>query len=223
MKFQNIPLSRIDRMILQSYVSLVDGLSEYLGEGYELVLHSLEDLDRSVIKIVNGFHTGRKEGSPITDLALSMFAQLEETDGDTNSITYFSKNKKGEPLKSTTICIRGEKGRIIGLLCINFYLHTSIASFIHSLTPQEELGHPQARNENFVENTEDLISEAINEVRAAVYEDDTITASLKHKEIIRRLNERGIFRLKDSVIRAADMLNLSKNTVYLHLRNLSKE
>lgn len=223
MKFQNTPLSRIDRMILQSYVSLVDGLSEYLGEGYELVVHSLEDLDRSVIKIVNGFHTGRKEGSPITDLALSMFAQMEETNGITNSITYFSKNKKGEPLKSTTICIRGERDRIIGLLCINFYLNTSIASFIQSLIPQEETGHPQARNENFVENAEDLICEAVNEVRAAVYEDDTVAASIKHKEIIRRLYDRGIFRLKDSVIRTAEMLNLSKNTVYLHLRNLSKE
>ena len=61
--------------------------------------HSLENYDHSVIKIINGFHTGRTEGAPITDLALSMLERINGKDG-AGSISYYTKNKKGEPLQS---------------------------------------------------------------------------------------------------------------------------
>lgn len=34
-------LSQTDKIILESYKTVMDGLAEYLGGGYELVLHSL--------------------------------------------------------------------------------------------------------------------------------------------------------------------------------------
>lgn len=80
-----IELTPTDRQILNSYAHMLDGLGAYLGEGYELVLHSLESLDHSVIKIINGHYTSRKEGSPITDLALKMLGELEKDPGRTVS------------------------------------------------------------------------------------------------------------------------------------------
>ena len=71
-----LKLTVTDRQILNSYALMLNGLGAYLGDGYELVLHSLESLDHSVIKIINGHFTGRKEGSPITDLALKMLGEL---------------------------------------------------------------------------------------------------------------------------------------------------
>lgn len=43
MKPQEIQLTLIDKLILQSYRSMVEGLGNYLGSAYEIVLHSLED------------------------------------------------------------------------------------------------------------------------------------------------------------------------------------
>ena len=119
MKERNVMFTETDFRILDSYKSVLDGLAAYLGDGYEIVLHSLHDLDHSVIKIINGHYTGRREGFPITDLALSMLAKIEERP-DTNCITYFNRNQKGEPLKSATIVIRNHSRMAIGLLCINF-------------------------------------------------------------------------------------------------------
>ena len=99
-----VKLTDVDRAILESYKGLCDGLADYLGEGYEFVLHSLEDFDKSVIKIINGGYTGRKEGSPITDLALRMLEKTKEEEHK-GHISYNSKNKKGEPLHSCTITI----------------------------------------------------------------------------------------------------------------------
>ena len=67
---KTMSFTRMDRMVLESYKTLCEGLANYLGDGYEIVLHSLENYDNSVIKIINGYYTGRKEGAPITDLAL---------------------------------------------------------------------------------------------------------------------------------------------------------
>ena len=49
-------LTKADRLILDSYKTVLDGFSEYFGEGYELVLHSLEDLEHSVIKKIGRAH-----------------------------------------------------------------------------------------------------------------------------------------------------------------------
>ncbi len=122
MKEISITLSETDRRILESYSYFLDGLSQYLGNRIEIVLHSLENLDCSVIKILNGFYSGRTVGAPITDLALSMLSKINET-GTNPYIIYFCKSKKNEPIKAATLAVYGEHQRIIGLVCMNFYLN----------------------------------------------------------------------------------------------------
>lgn len=212
-------LSAADRMILHSYSVFLEGLSDYLGSGYELVLHSLEDLEHSVVKIINGHHPGRRAGAPITDLALEMLEKIS-ADGGADHVTYFGTNKKGEPIKSSTVAIRGEGGRIIGLMCMNLYLNMPLSSFIGELfAPAAEL----SAAENFADNVGEVIENAVSQVRAEIAADSAIAANLKNKQIVSRLKERGIFKLKDAVVIVADLLGISKNTVYLHLRNSEKE
>ncbi len=213
-----ITLTETDRQILQSYRNVVAGLENYLGEGYEIVLHSLESMEHSVIAIANGHHTGRQEGSPITDLALHMLHSIEEEE-QTGFISYFSKNRKGEPLRSSTIVIYGENHRAIGLLCFNFYLNTSVYTVVANLM-DESKNTPPMITETFVDNAEDLLSRVVEQVRQDVNNDGRILSSLKNKEIIRRCHAQGVFQIKNAVSRVAQLLGISKNTVYLHLRAL---
>lgn len=213
-----ITLTETDRQILQSYRNVVAGLENYLGEGYEIVLHSLESMEHSVIAIANGHHTGRQEGSPITDLALHMLHSIEEEE-QTGFISYFSKNRKGEPLRSSTIVIYGENHRAIGLLCFNFYLNTSVYTVVANLM-DESKSTPPMITETFVDNAEDLLSRVVEQVRQDVNDDGRILSSLKNKEIIRRCHAQGVFQIKNAVSRVAQLLGISKNTVYLHLRAL---
>ncbi|MGL4907332.1 MAG: PAS domain-containing protein, partial [Plesiomonas sp.] len=66
------PFTTLDHDILRSYEAVVDGLAALIGTHCEIVLHSLEDLNHSAVRIANGDITGRTIGSPITDLALRM-------------------------------------------------------------------------------------------------------------------------------------------------------
>ncbi len=216
-----VTLTAVDRQILESYKTLVDGLSEYMGDGYEFVLHSLEDFDHSVIKIINGYYTGRKEGAPITGLALDMLAKIRADSANKGYSTYFSKNKKGEPLKSTTITIRGESGQIIGLLCINLYLNTPLTQFLHNfLAPtMPDMEELDSKKETYAQDMDEVITDAVLEVRQQVYDSDAISAHNRNKEIVHILSQRGVFHFKDAVAKTAKLLGISKNTVYMHLRN----
>ncbi|HBY9798562.1 TPA: hypothetical protein MJA66_27845, partial [Klebsiella pneumoniae] len=75
-KLDSRPFTQTDHEILKSYEAAVEGLAILIGNHCEIVLHSLEDLKCSAVKIANGEHTGRKIGSPITDLALQMLHDI---------------------------------------------------------------------------------------------------------------------------------------------------
>lgn len=218
-----IKLTQKEKIIMNSYISMVDGLGIYLGDGYEIILHSLENLHESVIKIVNGFHSGRKEGAPITDFALGMLAKIQKSK-DHSSISYFNKNVHGVILKSTTIPITGDKNRIIGLLCINFYTDTPISAIIKNFTPPVTgFSNELEPTETFAEDIDDLLISTLKEAKDKILNNPSVSTTNKNKEIIAYLYVRGIFNLKDSVIKVANLLGISKNTVYMHIRNLQKQ
>ena len=195
---------------------MVDGLSAYLGEGYEIILHSLEDLDHSVIKIINGHYTERCEGAPITDLALTMLEDLNRR--SSLEVKAYFNHKSGKTLKSVTIPVVGEQRRIIGLLCINFHMEISVFNFLTQFLPNEASNI--SSSETFNKNADGLLISALEDAKAQIYGDKSVNASNKNKEIIRLLYQRGIFNIKDAVASVAEDLGISKNTVYLHLRNI---
>ncbi len=218
---QEVKLNHRDRLILESYKTVLDGFAEYLGSGYEMVLHSLEDFDHSVIKIINGEHTGRKEGAPITDLALNMLQEIQKKNLSSH-ICYFTKNTKGEPLKSATIVIRGTENKPIGLLCMNLYLNTPMSEFLETLMFKEVVSE-NFEQESLKENVEENVREKVRLAVERVRNNASVLPSLKNRETIALLEEEGVFRIKDSVAIVAEALEISKNTVYLHLRTIRKE
>ena len=201
---------------------MLDGLSAYLGSPYEISLHSLEDYHHSVIKICNGYHSGRSVGAPITDLALNMLKRVSDNDysaiGEYTS--YSVINDSGERLKSSTIPVFGENQRMIGLICINLYLDLPASEFMQSFLSSDS---KELQEERFNSNLTDSIAVVVSEVKNQVMHDSTVHPTNKNKEIIHILYDKGIFNIKDSVLQVAEILGLSRNTVYMHLRNLTTQ
>ena len=214
-----ITLTEHDRIILDSYRSTIQALAAYLGSAYEIVLHSLEDPEHSVIEIANGFHTGREIGAPITDLAVKWLKKLESENGSENHYSYYSKNKLGEPLKSSTIAIRGENRRIIGLICINLYLSTPFLNLVSDMIPQETSIYA---SENFATNPVAVDAE-LRKAKKQVMTNPATPKHQKKKEVIRILYRHKVFDIKNAVELVADELNISINTVYFHLRNIMND
>ena len=213
-------LSATDKQILNSYKTVAEGLGSFFGEAFEFVLHDITDYDHSIFKIVNGSLSGRQEGGPITDFALSMLEQIREKDISKPYLSYSLKDKYGRPVRSTTIVIPGENNKIIGLLCINLYLDSPLSALLQnfSLIPQADFV-----TENFTSDSDELITRALERVKAEVEADSAVPNHLKNKEIVTILYHQGIFKLKNAVLDISKSLGISKNTVYLHIRSLEEK
>lgn len=133
------PFDQSDFDILKSYEAVVDGLAMLIGSHCEIVLHSLQDLKCSAIRIANGEHTGRKIGSPITDLALRMLHDMTGADSSVSKC-YFTRAKSGVLMKSLTIAIRNREQRVIGLLCINMNLDVPFSQIMSTFVATRDAG-----------------------------------------------------------------------------------
>ena len=212
MTAKEFKLTEMDREILKSYQYMLDGLALYLGDSYEIVLHSLENLGHSVIKIINGHYTKREVGAPITDLALSMLHNIQKSQTP-HSMVYFNR-REGRTL---------EGDRIIGLVCMNFQCDVPFSQFISAFLPTASDMTISRETESFNADIDEVISTAMAKARENVSASANIPSTNRNKEIIRQLYQQGIFNIKDSVVWVSESLGISKNTVYLHLRNLKQE
>jgi predicted transcriptional regulator YheO len=211
-----IAFTNEDRGVIKSFEALVPGLAELIGPHCEIVLHSLEDLRRSVVCIANGHITGRGLGSPITDLALDMLGEIRRG-GDLHK-TYFSTTRDGRRMKSCTTAIRNTKGRIIGLLCVNICLDVPFATLAAAYTPPTDEVNV-ASKEFFATSITELLESTVNAVLQQVNADPSIPPSQKNKQIVVTLFDKGVFEIKDAIQYVAGRLGVTKHVVYLHIRN----
>ena len=66
-----------DQMQLQVVASIAEGIARQFGEYCEVVVHSLENYENSIVAIENGQVTGRPIGGPMTDFALTVLERCD--------------------------------------------------------------------------------------------------------------------------------------------------
>lgn len=296
-------------LILKQYRVMVDMIGLFFKDSVEVVLHSLEDMERSVIYIHNGQKTSRKLGSPVTDKALRILEEFQRTK-HTLFGPYKTVSREGHLMKSVTTVITNSSNQAIGLLCINFDLATpmhelfsilcadfesgralgaealaptsggsnsavgaagagavsaasgaalasssshnaeddaraqteqsesSVRVSCHSadsLTGESALCHELRSSaasltseslsdvsEHFATDIHDLLNTAVNKTRKQVLRDDSIPQRQKNKAIIHELNKQGLFNLRNAVPIISEILQLSKDAIYLHLRSCKR-
>lgn len=214
----NSPFTEEDRTILNSYIAVAQGVSALIGDHCEIVLHSLEDLQKSAIYITNGHNTRRQVGSPITDLALKSLRNMHT---ESVSKPYFTRAKGCGLMKSITIAIRNRKHRIIGLLCININLDIPMSQFLQTFLPQNQEG--ETSDVNFANSVEDLVNQTITQTIEEVIADRQVANNNKNRQIVMSLYEKGIFDIKDTINLVAERLEISRHTVYLYIRQIKQE
>lgn len=216
---ENYKYTKEDHAILESYKNFVNSISNYLGENSEVVLHSFEDISHSVISIANEHITNRKIGSPITDIGIKMMAEIAHDESKESFKSYFTESVIGKCTKSNSTVIKNSKGKVIGMLCINWYFDSSLLLTLKAFIPNEN--NAPKISERFGTKAEEIIQEAIENAITGVDKEE-IGASAYNKTIIRKLHAQGIFEFKEAVQTVANHLNISHHTVYLHLRSIKK-
>lgn len=92
-----------DNEVLEIYKNLLPFLGKVLGSGCELCIHDVRTPKESIIAIENNA-TGRKIGSPMTDLAYTTMEKGLYTNSD--SVLNYEGSSKGKPFLSSTYFIK---------------------------------------------------------------------------------------------------------------------
>lgn len=233
-----------DEKMLEQYKILVEFLGKTLGPNYEVVLHDAREKGQGVIAIENGRISGRKLGAPITDKMLHMIEKKEYEKND-YALNYTGQLKADAYTRSSTMFIKNSRGRLIGLLCVNFDdsvfkdYSRRVFNLIHPAEYVEQMikrssGAAESKEnagggngaapsiENFHSSADDLIADVFNKVA------DSYTAPLERLTqeertgFIAKLNEYGIFRVKGSVQYVSERLGCSSASIYRYLAKVGK-
>lgn len=210
-----------DAEFLKTYFRLADTIADLIGPHCEVVIHSFESFEESVVKIVNGHHTGRKVYSPITDVGLKMLSQFKKT-GEVAPKSYFTTSKDGALLKSTTCVLAGENGKPIGLFCINMNLSCPFPEIIQTLMPDMTNSYIDV-NENFSSSAADIIEQALNNAILEIDNDDTVNQKGRNKAITKVLLENEIFEFKEATVMVSERLGITRHAIYKYIREFKSQ
>ena len=231
----------MNKVKLAQYTALVKFLGAALGPDYEIVLHDINGKDQSVAAIANGRISGRNVGAPLTDKALRFIADKTYQDQDF-LCNYTGRSKDERTLRASTMFIKDDGGRLIGMLCINFddsrYLaasenvlrlcHPDIFIDDHIAPQQAEPGDPfpravPATTESFHNSIDAVAGDAVGRelIRLGVTA-GRLTPD-ERMQIIASLENGGIFLLKGAVKDVADALHCSQASVYRYLSQIKKD
>lgn len=222
---------------------LLDMLQNQFGEKSEIVLHDLTgDYNHSIVSIRNGYITDRKVGDCGSNLGLEV---LRGTVKDGDRYNYVINAQDGKLLRSSTMFLKDDDGKIIGSLCINTditetvkfenylrkYNRFQIPSPGTDVPPSETLASSQTRSpEHSDEAPFEIFAKDVTQVL-----DFLIEGAQKHIgksvdkmkradkiEFIRYLDNKGAFLITKSSERVYEYLNISKFTFYNYLDTIHK-
>ena len=193
------------------------GIAQQFGPNCEVVIHEISDKSAysSIVAIENGHVTGRKVGDGPSHVVLEQLGRGDDHVAD--QAAYLTRTKDGKILKSTSLYIRDESGKVAAIFGINFDIsamqmfENSLHSFIN--VDQQTRREPERITLSVSELLDDLIRQAdelIGKPVALMTKDDKVKA-------IRYLNSSGALLITKSGDKIAKHFGISKYTLYSYL------
>ncbi len=202
--------------LLEFLSRLSQGLADAIGKNCEVVVHDLSAPEKSIIAIANGHITGRKVGDTLDALGF----QLLKTPPPGDLLNYRTKTKDGKVLRSSSVFLRDENNEVFGALCINMDISelSKVYSWLQETTQIENPTLEESFEHTVDEVLDKLIVSAINSSGKGISEltrEDKIA-------IVEHLDANGAFLIRYSVDRVADLLKMSKYSIYNYLEEVKK-
>ncbi|MFR7745358.1 MAG: PAS domain-containing protein [Acutalibacteraceae bacterium] len=110
----------MDAKLLELLEQIAKAIAAQFGSNCEVVLHELSGKSAysSIVAIENGHVTGRKVGDGPSHVVLEQLGH--EDDNAEDQLGYLTRTKDGKILKSSSVYIRDETGKVTGILGINY-------------------------------------------------------------------------------------------------------
>ena len=200
---------------LAPYVPIANLIGAATGPQVEVVLHDTSSPLHSVVYVVNGHVTGRKVGQTFEHLFSD---ELKERASNGDLIDNYYFKVQGRTIRSSSLLLRGEDGRVFGAICINVDV-TKITDAIRDLSAllpgfasQRSAGSMQGAAAPAVPS---VGSEFIGSMLDSLPDRPTRRERL---ELIAFLEKKNVFAMRGALDLVATRLGVANVTVYSDIR-----
>ena len=201
---------------LQFCLQLARGIAQQFGSNCEVVVHDLDsnDVEHSIVAIENGHVSGRRVGDGPSHIVLEALrgdcARLEDR------LAYLTRSDDGKILKSSTIYIRDDDGRAIGVFAINYDI-TLMLAMEDALKGFTATQVPEREPEHISRNVADLLDELIEQSVKLVGKPVPLMNKEDKVKAIQFLNDTGAFLITKSGDKVCKFFGISKYTLYSYI------
>ena len=187
------------------------------GKNCEVVIHEISDKSAysSIVAIENGHVTGRKVGDAPSHVVLEQLGSHDDDAAD--EVGYLTRTPDGKILKSTSVYIRDEAGKIGAIFGINFdisMLQMAQKSLGDFISPQQT---GQKEPERITLNVADLLDDLIRQADELIGKPVAIMTKDDKARAVRFLSNSGAMMITKSGDKIAKHFGISKYTLYSYL------
>ncbi len=200
---------------LSIYIPVANAVAELFHPNAEVVIHEIST-DR-VYHVANPF-SGRKAG----DVSLLKLSS-EDLEREASIIGPYEKaGEKGQTIRSVTAMLRDNSGKVQGLMCINmdYSRYEPALDLLEALIrPRQRQPHPEILFRN------DWRDQIKLEIRDFLNANQLALKSLNpssRRQLMSRLENKGLFYAKKSIEQVAAILGVSRATSYSDLQAIRK-
>ena len=156
----------MDAKLLELLEQIAKAIAAQFGSNCEVVLHELSGKSTysSIVAIENGHVTGRKVGDGPSHVVLEQLGH--EDDNAEDQLGYLTRTKDGKILKSSSVYIRDENGKVTGILGINYDISMMqlFENSLHDFISADQ--HASREPERITLNVADLLDDLIRQVES---------------------------------------------------------
>ena len=214
------------KQILKRYIPFAKTIGNMFGPNCEVVIHDLTTPQSSVIFTFNNHVTGREVGESFDHLVNKVL--ISDEFKEDYLAGYEVQTNDSRTIKSSTTLIRDFKQRVIGAFCINYDMSSMIhlKEMIDTLMPTNEKNkqlpiNDESKQEAAIQNVEEITNQLIEQI--VINHQHALKKRREKIELIRFMDEKGIFLMKGAVEKVAQQLGISKVTVYSYLDEVKKQ
>lgn len=198
---------------------MAKGIAAQFGSNCEVVIHEISEHSayHSIVAIENGHVTGRKVGDGPSHVVLEQIGKNSNDSQD--QLCYLTRTPSGKILKSSSMYIRDDEGKICAIFCINYDISTltMAENAIHALTYVEHAVHKEP--ERITLNVSDLLDDLIDQADKLVGKPPALMNKDDKVKAVQFLNSQGAMLITKSGDKIAQHLGISKYTLYSYLDN----
>ena len=198
---------------------MAHGIAKQFGTSCEVVI---QDLETSIVHIENGQVTNRKSGDGPSGIVLETLHKNAAKVQD--KLSYLTRTEDGRILKSSTLYIRDADEKISYIFSINYditallTIDSALGSLLHTEpeTDTYTVSKPHSP-QTITRNVEELLNDLMQQGVALVGKPVALMTKEDKIQVVRYLNDAGAFLITKSGDKVANLLNISKFTLYSYM------